>query len=489
MVYYQKYRWIENMRFDIPFLSKKRKREQLLQERQNFLDNNIEQSNRIQEETKDTQKNTLEITRQNSELMRQNYELNKRLEKLVEENKVKENILLERENKIKISEDDIEERKKKIRQEEIILEARKAENRKKEQEISDHDIEVKGRETETEAEKVKSESEEMKEKYQTLFDELEGQKENISNLEKESVRKASLAAEKEASANDIFEKAKTIDDDIKAKEAEFESRREEIESSLKAKIEEYDRKLEDINNSQEFLDNIKFDDTEDGKAAKIVVKEAIRQAKKLLADIKTQFDELDEKYCEGTFKGFSTPISEIDKSFEELKVQYQQIKEHIESNSGLPDSIDKWLGSIEDYINNADKNIKSWEFSESYRNIIFGLSTCKNYELLLTILNEWAGGEANTEEENMQEEEFIDWYEILEVSIDATPKEIKKKYRELMKKYHPDQSKDESEDNKEKIISYKKRIRYYLTKKNARNLILKGIKVRRAILWTKKKTN
>jgi chromosome segregation ATPase len=430
------------MKFDIPFLSKKKKQEQLLQERQDFLDNNIEQSNKIQKETN-------EIARQNSELMRQNYELNKRLEKLVEENKEKENILLERENKIKISEDDIEERKKEIRREEIILEACKAENRKKEQEISDYNIEVKGREAT--AEKLKFESEEAKEKYQILFDELEGQKENISNLEKEAVRKSGLAAEKEATANAIFEKAKTIDDDIKAKEAEFESRREEIESSLKAKIEEYDRKLEDINNTQEFLDNIKFDDTEDGKVAKIVVKEAIRQAKKSLADIKTQFDELDEKYCEGTFKGFSTPISEIDKSFEELKVQYQQIKEHIESNSGLPDSVDKWLGSIEDYINNADKNIKSWEFSESYRNIIFGLSTCKNYELLLTILNEWAGGETNTEEENIQEEEFIDWYEILEISVNATLKEIKKQYRELMKKYHPDQSKDESEYNKEKI--------------------------------------
>jgi DnaJ-class molecular chaperone len=69
----------------------------------------------------------------------------------------------------------------------------------------------------------------------------------------------------------------------------------------------------------------------------------------------------------------------------------------------------------------------------------------------LTILNEWAGEEANAEEENIQEEEFIDWYEILEVSADATRKDIKDRHRELMKKYHPDQSKDESEDNKERI--------------------------------------
>jgi DNA repair exonuclease SbcCD ATPase subunit len=443
------------MKFEVPFLTKKKKQEQLLQERQNFLDNAIEQSNKTQEETKDTQKSTLEIARQNSELMQKNYELNEQLKNLVAENKEKENILLEKENllsererKIKLSEDDIEERKKEARKEEINLEARKAEIRKKEQEVSKYDIQVKERESE--AEKLKAESEENKEKYQNLFDELDGQKENISNLEKEAERKNAEAAEKEAAANTIFKKAKTIDDEIKEKEAEFEKKREEIESSLKIKIEEYDRKLEDIKNVQELVDDIKFDDSEDGKAAKIVVKEAIRQAKKSLTDIKIQFDELDEKYCAGTFKGFSTPISEIDKSFEELKAQYQQIKEHIETNDTLPDSIGKWLESIEDYISNADTNKKSWEFSESYRNIIFGLSTCKNYELLLTVLSEWANDGTNNEEETVQEEDFTDWYEILGVNPDASQKEIKKKYRELMKKYHPDQSQDASEENTEK---------------------------------------
>jgi hypothetical protein len=381
--------------------------------------------------------------------MQKNYELNDRLTKLVAENKEKENILLKRERKIKLSEDDIEERKKEVRKEEIVLEARKAETRKNEQTVSEHDKRVKEREVE--AEKLKSESEKDKEKYQSLFDELNDQKENINNLEKEAIKKNTEATEKKAVANAIFDKAKTIDDEIKAKEDEFEKRREEIEASLKVKMEEYDRKIEDINNVQELIDNINFDDSEDGRAAKIVVKEAIRQAKKSLADIKNQFDELDEKYCTGTFKGFSTPISEIDKSFEELKTQYQQIKEHIEANDALPESVNRWLENIGDYINNVDKNLKSWEFSEGYRNIIFGLSTCKNYELLLTILSEWNDGETNAGEENTQEEEFVDWYEILEVSPNATKKAIKRKYRELMKKYHPDHSKDESDDNRERI--------------------------------------
>jgi hypothetical protein len=437
---------IENMGFNMPFFIKKKKKEQLLQEKQDFLDNSIEQSNKIQEETKDTQKSTLEIARQNYELMQKNYILNEQLTKLVAENKEKENILLEREKVIKLSEDDVEERKKEVRKKEIYIEALKAETRKKEQEVSEYDKQVKIRETE--AEKIKLESEESKEKYQNLFDELNDQKENIANLEEEATRKNTEAIEKETTANAIFEKAKVIDDEIKAKEAEFEKERAGIESSLKIKIEEYDRKLEDINNTQEFVDNIKFDDSEDGKAAKIVVKEAIRQAKKSLADIKTQFDELDEKYCGGTFKGFSTPISEIDKSFEELKVQYIQIKEHIKANDSLPASINSWLECIEDYINEADKNKKSWEFSESYRNIIFGLSTCKNYELLLTILNDyWDNSSASSEEENTQEEEFIDWYDILGINPDATKADIKKSYRELMKKYHPDQNQGNSKYN------------------------------------------
>jgi len=123
------------MKINIPFFTKKKEKERLFQERQIFLDNNIEHSNKIQEETKDTQKSTLEIARQNSELMKKNYILNEQLTKLVAENKEKENILLDREKRIKLSEDDLEERKKEVRKEEIYIEAQKSETRKKEQEV------------------------------------------------------------------------------------------------------------------------------------------------------------------------------------------------------------------------------------------------------------------------------------------------------------------------------------------------------------------
>jgi hypothetical protein len=159
---------------NIPFLTKKKEKERLFQERQILLDNNIEHSNKIQEETKDTQKSTLEIARQNSELMEKNYILTEQLTKIVTENKEKENLLLEREKGIKLSEDDVEERKKEVRKVEIYIEALKAETRKKEQEVSEYDKQVKVREAE--AEKLKLESEENKEKYQNLFDELNEQK-------------------------------------------------------------------------------------------------------------------------------------------------------------------------------------------------------------------------------------------------------------------------------------------------------------------------
>jgi len=424
----------------MPFISKKQKQEFdaqkiELEEQRRYLDLNLNYSNKIQEETKDTQKSNLEI-------IRQNYELNKSLTKLVAENKETENILLKREQNIKLSENEIDERKNNLRKEEVIIEARKSEVRTKEQRISEHERNVVEREKE--AQKVKSESEQAKEKYNTLFDELEGQKENIDHLEEDAERKNNLATEKETAANNIFEKAKVIDEEIKAKEAEFEAKREEIESALNAKIEEYDRKLEDMNNVQEFIDNINFDDSEDGRAAKIEVKEAIRQAKQSLTDIKTRFDELDEYYCSGTFKGFSTPFIEIDKSFEELKNGYQEIKLHVEKYvADMPKSINKWSDAIETYIVNADKNLKSWEFSETYRNIIFGLSMCSNYILLCEIINEInASG---------QEKKFKDWYEILNVDPSATEEEIKKKYRALSKIYHDDKVDPNNDDQKEEF--------------------------------------
>ena len=56
----------------------------------------------------------------------------------------------------------------------------------------------------------------------------------------------------------------------------------------------------------------------------------------------------------------------------------------------------------------------------------------------MTILNEWGSSGTSNENEDTQSEEFTDWYEILEVSPDATKNEIKKQHRKLAKKYHSD---------------------------------------------------
>ena len=83
---------------------------------------------------------------------------------------------------------------------------------------------------------------------------------------------------------------------------------QKIEQKLKEKIDEYDRKLADVEKIKDTADAIKFDKSEEGKDAKIVVQEAIRQAKKLSEDKVKEFDELQEKYCKGTFQGFATPL-------------------------------------------------------------------------------------------------------------------------------------------------------------------------------------
>jgi len=437
--------------FEDIFNSKKKKeKEKLHQEREAALDANLHKTTKVQEQNAEVQGKNTEIQKSAMEIAWKNQELNEKLTQLVLDNERTKNILLERENKIKTTNDELEERKKEIRKEEIEIIARKAETRKNEQ-LADEQLKKLDTETkkiagrESEAEKVKEEAESDKEKYQTLYDELEVDKGNTKTLEEEARRKNKEADEKTATANAIFEKSKVIDEEIKSKEAKFEEYRETIEKSLKEKIEEYERRLADLDAVKGIVDDIKFDDSEDGKQAKIIVKETIRQAKKALTDIKTTFDELDEKYASGTFKGFSTPLTEIDKYFEELKTQYLQIKEHIASNENLPQSVSKWLNVIEDCIESADRSIKSWEFSEAYRNIVFGISACKNYELLLTILMDWAGSTSD-ETSEAEEDEFVDWYIILGVEIDATAAEIKKQFKIKIKIYHPDKA---PEDKKE----------------------------------------
>jgi hypothetical protein len=425
------------------FITGESKKDKELKQRQDLLDVNIDKSTNLQEKV-------LELQKSNMEIAWKNEQLNEELIRLVAENDRTKNILLERENKIKATQDELDERSKEIRKEEITNTARKADTRVKEQLVVEElkKINVENKrilEREIEAEKVKKEAEIDKAKYEELSEELKIKNENIEKLEEDAKAKSEQADLKTANANTIFERAKLIDEEIKAKEAKFEEHRASIEKSLNEKIEEYDRRIEDLNAVKGIVDDLKFDDSEDGKKAKIVVKEAIRQAKKSLNEIHLKFEELDEKYASGTFKGFSTPLNEIDKEYDELKNQYNQIREHIQSQTNLPGSIIKWLELVEEAITNTDKLLKSWEFSEAYRNIIWGLATCKNYELLLTILNDFGGSDAD-ENNEPEDATFTDWYEILEVEPNASAQDIKKAYRAMAKKYHPDKAPDELKD-------------------------------------------
>ncbi|MCB9192637.1 MAG: DnaJ domain-containing protein [Flavobacteriales bacterium] len=426
-----------------------KKKEQLLEERQNKLDLSIEKSNHIQESNSQVQKSITEVAEKNQKL-------NEELKNLVKENEKTRNILLERENEVRQKLESLEDRQKEIRKDEIVIEARKAETRKNEQLANERqtklDVELKSvRERESEAESIKDQSEKAIQEYESLYKELESDKSIIDSLKLETETLHQQAKEKEESANAVFERAKIIDAEIKAKEKEFEERRDRIEESLNAKIAEYDRRLEDLESTRELVDDIKFDHSEEGRQAKIVVKEAIRRSKMGLSDLITKFDELDEKFGGGTFKGFSIPLDEIDAGLSELKIQYEQINEHFSSNEALPESVSKWLGSIEDCILKADENIKAWEFSEAYRHIVSGLSTCRNYELLLQVLSDWSSG--SEEEETVDDEDFIDWYEILEVDPEATAAEIKKQYHKMMKKYHPDKNGPESDHKMAALVN------------------------------------
>jgi DNA repair exonuclease SbcCD ATPase subunit len=406
------------------------------------------QSTLLQEENKNVQKRINEIASEN-------LSINKELKELVSENEKTKNILLERENKIRITQENLEERQKELRKEEIFSEARKAELRKREQTLQDREgiveaASLQAIEREHDAEMAERLAEDEKIKYENSFKELESQKEHIDLLEAEAISKMNEAIRKEEMASSIYEKAKIIDEEMKEKETAFEKNRLEIVSSLEEKIAEYERRIQDLEGVRNLIDDVKFDESADGKAAKIVVKEAIRQAKKVMTDFMLKFNELDEKYCDGTFKGFSTPLDQIDTNFSILKSQYEMIKDHMETHE-LPSSAKKWLENIEDCIIKADTCKKSWEFSEAFRYILFGLSACKNFELLLNILNEW-GGETQEESSETVEDDFIDWYLIFEVNEHVTIDGLRKQYRLLVLKYHPDKNPDSEDECTEKMI-------------------------------------
>ena len=245
---------------------------------------------------------------------------------------------------------------------------------------------------------------------------------------------------------------------IEEKQSKWKEERADIEAKLNEKIKEYDRKIADIDAMSETLDNVKFDDSEDGRKAKIVVKETIRVSIGTLEDTLQKFKELDEKYASGTFKGFSVPIDEISQTKEELESQYQAIKEHAEASG---DIFNLWVEKIEGCIAEADKNYKAHYFAESYRKAVEGLAYCQGYMDMVNIFNEFSGNYQDDEENSTTgKEEWFDYYEFffeeefenLGDIFDIASEQIKKRYRKMAKKYHPDTAPDDKKEEYENIM-------------------------------------
>lgn len=396
-------------------------------------------------------------------------------QKKVDENQRLQQQLQKEQSRLSEWEENLKNRAEEIRKEEMSIHIRSESVKKDEQRVAkkDTDLEqerqnikderVSMKERVEKAEKAEKKSIESKEKYEAKFKDAEEQKKEYEDKLKDLDSRESKCSELE---NDIKKRLASVEEkehsfsakeeemrkSFEAEKSRWETDRAEIESKLNEKIREYDRKLEDMEAVRETIENINFDDSEDGRKAKIVVKETIRVSMKTLEDTLQKFKELDEKYASGTFKGFSVPIDEISIVNEELKQQYAEIKEHAEG-TGLDFSI--WLGKIENCILDADKHFKSFFFAECYRSAVEGLSYCKGYADIIDILNEYAGTSETAEETHDEDDDWFDYYEFLfeedyDDSADYTQfeaKTIKKQYYKMAKQYHPDTA---AEDEKAK---------------------------------------
>lgn len=286
--------------------------------------------------------------------------------------------------------------------------------------------------------------------------------ENLKN-QKEEIRKKEITLHiREEGVKKDEQRIHKKNSDLEDRETIWIKTQEETQATLEEKISEYDRKIADLDNLDNTLESIKTDSSEEGKSAKIVVKEAIRSALKQLNDLSDNFKSLDEKYCEGTFKGFAVPFDEINATNESLKAQYEAVKKHAE-NTGLDFSI--WLAKIENYILETDKAFNAYSFADCYRNAITGLSYCQGYAAMIEIFNAYAGGESEgTATEEEPAEDWNQYYKIL-FEEDYNPdfdydslslRDFKRQFRKVAKKYHPDKADEENKafyEEKTKVLN------------------------------------
>lgn len=463
----------------------------------NFFTKHKEEQKRKQraesKKLKQTERNvakTLALSKQASDTLEksnQNHEaFNKEVQefqKKVAENQKLQLELQQKEQVLSQWEEDLKDRKEAIRKEEMSIHIRKESVAKEEQRLSkkDRNLDQEREDIQRERERIKKreeksdkevkEAQENKEKYENLQKEAEKSKKHYEDTLRNLEDRESLCKTKEADIEKRLREVVEKENAFSTKEREllstfeenkkkWEEQRAEIERNLNEKIKEYDRKMADIEAMGETIDAIKFDESEDGKKAKIVVKESIRVGIQTLEDTLHRFKELDEKYASGTFKGFATPIDEISEADKELRAMYEGVREHIESTkeaSGLDFGI--WLENIAECVENADTHYKSHLFAECYRTILEGLTYCKAYETMVHLFNEYAnaGQESSTED---SQDTWQNYYEFLyeeeyEESTDYTKfdiKDLKKQHKKMAKKYHPDIAPEDKKEEYEEIM-------------------------------------
>ncbi|MBK8396079.1 MAG: hypothetical protein IPL26_12695 [Leptospiraceae bacterium] len=222
---------------------------------------------------------------------------------------------------------DLEERLGNLRKEEILLETRKSEftrnlNEFQKDKATILDIESKFEEKDS---KLK-EWEYGLENKENLLKEKEEYLENQENLFHEE--KVTFDELKES----ISEEKEILEEERES----FFTDSKELKDKLEERIREYEIKLSEIEHLKTTVDLFKKDKSKEGKEAKLVVQEAIRQMQKVCKDMLSRTEELEEKYCDGSFKGFALPLDQIENKIEELKNHLEEIYSYSKDNPHIP---------------------------------------------------------------------------------------------------------------------------------------------------------
>ncbi|MCB1191544.1 MAG: DnaJ domain-containing protein [Leptospiraceae bacterium] len=256
--------------------------------------------------------------------------------------------------------------------------------------------------------------------------------EKETKLQEEQDRLDSLKEEAET----FHEEAESIKDDLVEQLEKLKEEREEYKKAFEEKALEFERKLAELAKAKDIHKLFEKDKSKEGKSAKLVVQEAIRQMQKLSKDMLERAEKLEEQYCQGTFKGFAIPMDTITDRIEQLKTNLVLVQNYAAENTHLP--LHGFLEGIQNRLLEAEKAITFWDFPTSYTQTVEGLALCNALEIFLKALNEWASAGSTDESTDSNTEPDFDYYEELGVNKDASQEEIKKAYRNLVKQFHPD---------------------------------------------------